>query len=132
MSRRSIHAAGSSAAARFRAVDNVSFSLSAERPEIFTIVGELGSGKTTLSRMILSLVAPSEGVIRFRGEEASHRGRRKARLRFMAAVQPIFQNPFEAFNPLKRVDRYLIIDGPDRFAGARSAPRKQSAPPTRR
>jgi peptide/nickel transport system ATP-binding protein len=26
----------------------------------------------------------------------------------MAAVQPIFQNPFEAFNPLKRVDRYLL------------------------
>lgn len=25
----------------------------------------------------------------------------------MARVQPIFQNPFEAFNPLKRVDRYL-------------------------
>ena len=29
----------------------------------------------------------------------------------MRQVQPIFQNPFEAFNPLKRVDRYLFVDG---------------------
>jgi peptide/nickel transport system ATP-binding protein len=36
----------------------------------------------------------------------------------MARVQPIFQNPFEAFNPLKRVDRYLIATARN-FAGAR-------------
>src|SRR5690606_13303051 len=29
------------------------------------------------------------------------------RIKFMANIQPVFQNPFEAFNPLKRVDRYL-------------------------
>ncbi len=28
----------------------------------------------------------------------------------MAKVQPVFQNPFEAFNPLKKVDRYLAVD----------------------
>ena len=37
----------------------------------------------------------------------------------MAAVQPIFQNPFEAFNPLKRVDRYLLTTA-RHFAGART------------
>ncbi|MGH7126222.1 MAG: peptide ABC transporter substrate-binding protein, partial [Stellaceae bacterium] len=36
----------------FRAVDGVSFSLAADRPEIFTIVGESGSGKTTLARVL--------------------------------------------------------------------------------
>jgi peptide/nickel transport system ATP-binding protein len=30
----------------------------------------------------------------------------------MKQVQPIFQNPFEAFNPLKRVDRYLSASAP--------------------
>jgi peptide/nickel transport system ATP-binding protein len=92
----------------FRAVDDVSFSISAERPEIFTIVGESGSGKTTLSRMILNLVVPTAGAIRFRGTDVTHARGRGARMRFMAAVQPIFQNPFEAFNPLNRVDGYLL------------------------
>jgi ABC-type oligopeptide transport system ATPase subunit len=101
----------------FRAVDDVSFALAADRPEIFTIVGESGSGKTTLSRMILNLVVPTEGAIRFRGIDVSHARDRATRMRFMAAVQPIFQNPFEAFNPLKRVDRYLITTA-ERFAGA--------------
>ena len=45
---------------------------------------------------------------------------RSARMRFMAAVQPIFQNPFEAFNPLNRVDRYLLTTA-RRFAGARKS-----------
>jgi peptide/nickel transport system ATP-binding protein len=37
----------------------------------------------------------------------------------MREVQPIFQNPFEAFNPLKRIDRYLFMTA-RRFAGTRS------------
>ncbi len=91
------------------AVDAVSFTLEAERPEIFTIVGESGSGKTTLARMILNLVQPSAGSIHFSGTAlASIRGNR-ARMDFMRRVQPIFQNPFEAFNPLKQVDRYLLM-----------------------
>jgi len=91
----------------FNAVDEVSFALDASRPEVFAIIGESGSGKTTLARMILNMIHPSGGAIRFRGKElASIRGR-AARLDFMRQVQPIFQNPYEAFNPLKRVDRYL-------------------------
>lgn len=103
----------------FNAVEDVSFALDAARPEIFTIVGESGSGKTTLARMILNLIPPTSGAIRFRGTElATVRGAR-ARMGFMRHVQPIFQNPFEAFNPLKRVDRYLFMTA-RRFAGART------------
>ena len=88
------------------AVQDASFSLSVETPEIFTIIGESGSGKTTLARMILGLETPTSGTITFRGKPVG--GHSKAeRLAFMAAVQPVFQNPFEAFNPLKRIDRYL-------------------------
>jgi ABC-type oligopeptide transport system ATPase subunit len=89
------------------AVQDASLSLSAEKPEIFTIIGESGSGKTTLARMILGLELPSSGEISFRGKTVSHRVGRAERLEFMANVQPVFQNPFEAFNPLKRIDRYL-------------------------
>jgi ABC-type oligopeptide transport system ATPase subunit len=91
----------------FNAVDEVSFTLDASRPEIFAVIGESGSGKTTLARMILNMVSASAGTVRFRGKDlAAIRGRR-ARLDFMRQIQPIFQNPYEAFNPLKRVDRYL-------------------------
>ena len=48
-------------------------------PEIFTIIGESGSGKTTLARMILGLEPPTQGEIRFRGEDVSHRRGGRAR-----------------------------------------------------
>ncbi|MEX1180391.1 MAG: ATP-binding cassette domain-containing protein [Cucumibacter sp.] len=92
---------------RVDAVSDVSFAITAEVPDIFTIIGESGSGKTTLARMILGLEKPSSGEIRYAGKVVSGTGSRAERLEFMAAVQPVFQNPFEAFNPLKRVDRYL-------------------------
>ena len=93
------------------------FALEKEKPEIFTIIGESGSGKTTLARMILGLETPSQGEIRFAGKVVSSRISRHERLEFMAAVQPVFQNPFEAFNPLKQVDRYLASTA-TRFRGA--------------
>jgi ABC-type oligopeptide transport system ATPase subunit len=89
------------------AVQDASFSIAADKAEIFTIIGESGSGKTTLARMILGLETPSDGEIHFRGKDVSHKVSRPKRLEFMANVQPVFQNPFEAFNPLKRLDRYL-------------------------
>jgi ABC-type glutathione transport system ATPase component len=105
---------------RITAVAGVSLRLDAGLPEIFTIVGESGSGKTTLARMILNMVTPSAGTIRFQGTDlATIRGGR-ARLAFMKQVQPIFQNPFEAFNPMKRVDRYLFVTA-RRMAGLQGA-----------
>ena len=103
----------------FNAVDDVSFSLETGRPEIFTIVGESGSGKTTLARMILNLVQPSAGSIRFLGMDLATVRSGRARMDFMRKVQPIFQNSFEAFNPLKQVDRYLLMTA-RRFTDAKS------------
>jgi peptide/nickel transport system ATP-binding protein len=94
---------------RVQAVDGVSFSMDAGKPEIFTIIGESGSGKTTLARMILNIVPPSAGAIRFDGQDLTTIRGTAARLAFMRRVQPIFQNPFEAFNPLKKLDRYLFM-----------------------
>jgi peptide/nickel transport system ATP-binding protein len=107
------------------AVDGVSFEVGANGPEILAIIGESGSGKTTMARMVLGTVGLSAGRILFKGvDTASQRGRR-ARLDFMRQVQPIFQNPFEAFNPLKRLDRYLFLTA-RHFAGAHSDDQAQS------
>jgi peptide/nickel transport system ATP-binding protein len=100
------------------AVADVGFSLQADRPEVFTIIGESGSGKTTLAGMILNSMAPTRGTIRFKGRDLRDIRSRKDRLDFMRQVQAVFQNPFDAFNPLKRVDRYLF-SAAERFAGCR-------------
>ena len=45
------HIGGVLASTKLIAVNDVSFSLSSEKPEIFTLAGESGSGKTTLSSL---------------------------------------------------------------------------------
>lgn len=94
---------------RVEAVVDVSFRLDGDRAEIFSIIGESGSGKSTIARMILALQSPTAGHVRFRGRDLSGLRTKDERTAFMAAVQPVFQNPFEAFNPLKRMDRYLFM-----------------------
>lgn len=102
---------------RVEAVKAVSFRLEADRPEIFTVIGESGSGKSTLARMILGVIPPTEGRLALEGVEIAGIKGRANRLAFMAKVQPIFQNPFEAFNPLKTLDHYLFMTA-RRFGGA--------------
>jgi len=102
---------------RVAAVKDVSFQLAAGRPEIFAIIGESGSGKTTLSRMILNIETPTSGKLLFDGVDLATVRTGAQRLAFMHKVQPIFQNPFEAFNPLKQLDRYLFMTR-RRFLGA--------------
>lgn len=116
---RSYALGGLLARGEFNAVEDVSFSIPDGRPEIFTIVGESGSGKSTLAKMILNLTVPTSGHIRLRGVDVTSARDRRARLAFMATVQPIFQNPFESFSPLKRVDAYLLKTART-FAGART------------
>jgi ABC-type oligopeptide transport system ATPase subunit len=113
---RSFRRGGLLSAIRVDAVRQVSFTIAADRPEIFTVIGESGSGKTTLARMILGMLQPTSGSLEFEGQSVAAKSGR-ARRAFMARVQPIFQNPFEAFNPLKRVDRYLFLTAA-RFGGA--------------
>jgi ABC-type glutathione transport system ATPase component len=94
---------------RIVAVSDVSFQIDAAKPEIFTIIGESGSGKTTLSRMILNIERPTNGSLVFDGIDLAAVRSTADRMAFMHKVQPIFQNPFEAFNPLKQLDRYLFM-----------------------
>lgn len=92
---------------RLRAVDDVSFELDG-KPQIFSIVGESGSGKTTLARMVLRLVEPTAGTITLDGRPLHARGRdRMDDVAFRRMVQPIFQNPFEAFSAYIPVADYL-------------------------
>jgi len=92
---------------RFMAVDQVHFALQAAHPEILAVAGESGSGKTTLARMILGLVEPSSGRLFFKNRDVTRLSAAERRSWFMKEVQPIFQDPFAAFSPLKKIETYL-------------------------
>ncbi|MGA8222380.1 MAG: ATP-binding cassette domain-containing protein [Candidatus Acidiferrales bacterium] len=82
------------------AVDSVSFSLS--HGETLGIVGESGCGKTSLARMLLRLIEPDSGEIRFRGQDwLSARGVDLRSLR--RRMQMVFQDPIASLNPRMRV-----------------------------
>jgi peptide/nickel transport system ATP-binding protein len=121
---RSFHIGGFVAGTRLVAVNDVSFSLASGAPEIFTLAGESGSGKTTLARLLLRDLDPTHGRVLFEGRDVASIRRRGDFMGFMKKVQPVFQNPFETFNPLRRVEDYLhdtVVNfgiAPDRRASA--------------
>lgn len=102
------HIGGMLGGTLLRAVNDVSFSLENDKPEIFTLAGESGSGKTTLSRLLLRDLEPTKGNVLFEGRDVSTIRNRSEFNAFIKKVQPVFQNPFETFNPLRRVDAYLF------------------------
>ena len=86
------------------AVSNVSFVV---RPgEVTSLIGESGSGKTTVGRMILRLTGTTKGEIKFDGRDVSSLGKRDLR-RYYAHVQGVFQDPFSSYNPVYKIDRVL-------------------------
>ena len=83
-----------------RAVDGVSFDVL--RGETLGLVGESGCGKSTTARVMLRLMDPTSGSVKFEGEEiATAKGARLKALR--RGMQMIFQDPYSSLNPRKTV-----------------------------
>src|SRR5690554_1432366 len=57
---------------RLVAVNKVSLSLERDKPEIFTLAGESGSGKSTVAKLILGFEEPTSGNVVYKGEKISN------------------------------------------------------------
>jgi ABC-type oligopeptide transport system ATPase subunit len=88
------------------AVRDVSFEV---RPrEVVSLIGESGSGKTTIGRMVLRLTSTSGGTITLDGVDvAALRG--GAIKGYYRKVQGVFQDPFSSYNPIFKADRVFAM-----------------------
>lgn len=88
------------------AVRNVSFDV---RPgEVVSLIGESGSGKTTIGRMVLRLNSITRGRIDFHGVDVSTL--QGSRLKeYYRHVQGVFQDPFSSYNPIFKADRVFSM-----------------------
>ena len=105
-----------------RAVEDVSFSIG--RGEVLALVGESGSGKSTTGRLVLRLLEPTAGSVRFDGVDLLGLGAREMRA-FRRRMQIVFQDPFSSLNPHLRVadmlEEAMVIHGLEPDGAARRA-----------
>lgn len=84
----------------YKAVDDVSFELFPG--EKLAIIGESGSGKTTVVNMITRLLDSTDGKILLDGEDITHYKRNKMK-NIYRKMQMVFQTPTESFDPRCRL-----------------------------
>lgn len=80
--------------------------LSVRRGEALCVVGESGCGKSTVARLVMGLLSPSAGEIRYDGQRIDNmRGKRL--LPYRQRMQMIFQNPYASLNPRMTIQQTL-------------------------
>jgi peptide/nickel transport system ATP-binding protein len=88
-----------------RALSGVSIKLEAGRA--LALLGESGSGKSTVARLLARLHQPTSGLVLFEGEDVAGTKRRRDVLHYRSEVQMIFQDPFGSLNPVKTIRHHL-------------------------
>lgn len=84
------------------AVDGVSFEV--KDGEVVSLIGESGSGKSTIGKMILRLIPVSAGAISLDGINISTLKPDELK-EYYRKVQGVFQDPFSSYNPIFKADR---------------------------
>jgi ABC-type oligopeptide transport system ATPase subunit len=90
----------------FVAVQGATFDIA--RGETFGLIGESGSGKTTIGRMLLRLIEPTSGYVGFDGYDVTHLPVKPMR-RLRQRMQIVFQDSGSAFNPRRAVGEQVAF-----------------------
>jgi peptide/nickel transport system ATP-binding protein len=88
------------------AVRDVSFDVNTG--QVVSLIGESGSGKTTIGRMILKLIEISRGTITLDGEDVAQIQGSGVKS-YYRHVQGVFQDPFSSYNPIFKADRVFAM-----------------------
>lgn len=83
------------------AVDGVSFTI--EKGRTLALVGESGCGKSTVARLLVGLYTPTQGEVRFDGEDIATTLKGPKALALRRRMQMIFQDPYASLNPRWKV-----------------------------
>ncbi|MDH7505334.1 MAG: ABC transporter ATP-binding protein [Candidatus Acetothermia bacterium] len=113
-----VYRVGTFGGKELHAVSNVSFDI--EDGEVVSLIGESGSGKTTIGKMILRLTPITSGMIRFNGVDISTL-KGAALKKYCCDVQGVFQDPFCSYNPIFKADRIFRIVRHEFFPGLTGA-----------
>jgi ABC-type oligopeptide transport system ATPase subunit len=87
------------------AMNNISMTI--HKGEIFGLVGQSGSGKTTTGRLLVKLENPTKGVIKLNGSPMNNL-KGKALKAYRSKVQMIFQDPYQSLNPYLSIRETIL------------------------
>ncbi|MGI9363896.1 MAG: dipeptide ABC transporter ATP-binding protein, partial [Rhizobiaceae bacterium] len=87
---------------------NEAITFQARESETVAIVGESGCGKSTLAKVLLGLATATAGVVTLGDEEIHDTEVNDRATKTVAAVQMVFQNPFDTLNPSHTIGSQII------------------------